>query len=158
MKRALAIVCLGLLVAVTGYCALYYSQTKSVRSLQAASELAWLKMEFGLEEGEFARIEALHEGYLPQCAAMCAKIAAANAELESMVVQTNTVTPEIRAKLGEIGNLRQECQAQMLNHFYAVSQAMPAEQGRRYLAEMQKMTSLSNMRDHSVSTHSEHGH
>ncbi len=28
----------------------------------------------------------------------------------------------------------------MLAHFYEVSQAMPPEQGRRYLAEMQRLT------------------
>jgi hypothetical protein len=28
----------------------------------------------------------------------------------------------------------------MLGHFYEVSQAMPPEQGRRYLAEMQRLT------------------
>ena len=33
-----------------------------------------------------------------------------------------------------------ECQTQMLRHFYEVSQAMPPEQGRRYLAEMQRLT------------------
>jgi hypothetical protein len=28
----------------------------------------------------------------------------------------------------------------MLRHFYEVSQAMPTDQGRRYLAEMQRLT------------------
>jgi len=76
------------------------------------------------------------------------------------VLSTNEVTPEITKKLTEIGNIRQECQARMLKHFYAVSRAMPEEQGRRYLAEMQKLTSLSNMRDHSKtdSAQPEHGH
>lgn len=160
MKRALAVIVLGLVAGVIGYSAVYYSKAKPARGLQsgAGSELAWLKMEFGLEEGEYERIRKLHEGYLPQCAVMCERIAAANGELEKMVLATNVVTPEISAKLNEIGQLRQECQAQMLKHFYAVSEAMPAEQGRRYLAEMQRLTSLSNMRDHSGSVHGEHGH
>lgn len=36
--------------------------------------------------------------------------------------------------------LRAQCQAEMLQHFHEVSQVMPPEQGRRYLAEMQRLT------------------
>lgn len=160
MKRPLIIFLLGIALAVGGYCAVYLSKTSSARSMGAEGnpELAWLRREFGLGDAEFERIRELHEGYLPQCAAMCAKIAKANEELEGLVTQTNTVTPEINGKLAEIGRLRQECQSQMLSHFYAVSQSMPPEQGRRYMSEMQKLTSLSNMRDHSVSAHREHAH
>jgi hypothetical protein len=91
---------------------------------------------------------------------MCARIASAKLELEHLVIITNEVTPEITKKLSEISNIRQECQTRMLKHFYAVSRAMPEAQGRRYLAEMQKLTSLSNMRDHSKteSAQPEHGH
>ena len=46
----------------------------------------------------------------------------------------------MQVKLAEIAGLRAQCQAQMLQHFATVSQAMPPEQGRRYLAEMQKIT------------------
>src|ERR1039458_7466301 len=45
-----------------------------------------------------------------------------------------------RQKLAEVAALRAKCQANMLEHFYEVSQAMPPEQGRRYLAEMQCLT------------------
>ena len=81
---------------------------------------------------------------------MCERIATANNDLERLVVSTNTVTPQISEKLAEISRIRHECQTRMLKHFYAVSQAMPAEQGRRYLAEMLRFTSLSNMRHHST--------
>jgi hypothetical protein len=50
------------------------------------------------------------------------------------------VTANAQQKLIELGELRAQCQAQMLQHFIAVSQAMPPEQGRRYLAEMQRLT------------------
>ena len=160
MRRSLTILILGIAVAIGGYCALYLGKTSAGRAIRFSDspELAWLKLEFGLGDAELARIRQLHEGYLPRCAEMCAKIAQANKDLESLVTQANQVTPQISAKLAEIGRLRQECQTQMLAHFYAVSQSMPPEQGRRYLAEMQTLTSLSNMRDHSVSAHREHGH
>jgi len=40
----------------------------------------------------------------------------------------------------ELGELRAQCQAQMLERFMEVSRAMPPEQGRRYLAEMKRLT------------------
>jgi hypothetical protein len=159
MKKPLVIIITGLLLAAGAYAGLFLARTGSIQG-EAPSELLWLRNEFSLTEQEFARIRELHEGYQPDCAKMCARIAAANRELESLVLNTNEVTPEITKKLSEIGSIRQECQARMLKHFYAVSRAMPEEQGRRYLAEMQKLTSLSNMRDHSKTdpTQTEHGH
>ena len=41
--------------------------------------------------------------------------------------------------------LQAECQASMLRHFYQVSQAMPPEQGRRYLAWVQEKTILAGL-------------
>jgi hypothetical protein len=159
MKKPLVIIIAGLLLAAGAYAGLFMAQT-GANHAQAPSELLWLRKEFSLNDQEFARIRELHEGYLPDCAKMCARIAIANRELERVVLGTNEVTPEITKKLSEIGNIRQECQARMLKHFYAVSRAMPEEQGRRYLAEMQKLSSLSNMRDHAKTdpAQNEHGH
>jgi hypothetical protein len=159
MKKPLFIVVVGLLLAAGAYAVFFFARTGSGHE-RDESELSWLRQEFSLSDQEFARIRELHEGYLPDCAAMCERIATANRDLEQLVVSTNTVTPQISEKLGEISRIRQECQTRMLKHFYAVSQAMPAEQGRRYLAEMQRLTSLSNMRDHSTTNTAqrEHGH
>ena len=160
MRRAAIIFLLGLALGIMGYAGLYSArlgQTHHVANLEHP-ELAWLKTEFALSDQDFARIQTLHEQYLPECARMCVRIAQANSALESLILKTNRVTPEISAKLTEIGNLRQECQTKMLAHFYAVSQAMAPEQGRRYLEQMQKLTSLSNRRDHSLAMHSANGH
>jgi hypothetical protein len=166
MKRALLILIASALLGAASYSVSYLRRTAAARAIEreAIPELAWLQKEFGLEAQEFTRIRQLHEGYLPQCAKMCAMIAEANRQLEALVLATNHVTPAISDKLSEIGRLRQECQSQMLAHFYAVSQAMPPAQGRRYLARMQQLTSLSNMRDHTLSSHASpsqpapHGH
>jgi len=44
------------------------------------------------------------------------------------------------ACLEQIGTLRAQCQAAMLQHFEEVSRAMPPEQGPRYLEEMRRLT------------------
>ena len=103
-------------------------------------ELSWLRTEFHLSSVEMSRIRQLHEGYLPQCADMCAKIAAKKRELNSVLAGSTNITAEAQAKLNEIAELRAQCQAQMLQHFATVSQAMPPEQGQRYLAEMKRLT------------------
>ena len=157
MKKPLLVMVTGLLLAIVAYGGLFIARTAGGHS-EAPSELLWLRQEFGLSDQEFARIRDLHEGYLPECARMCAQIDDANKELESLVLDSDKVTPQITDKLAEISRIRQECQTQMLRHFYAVSQAMSPEQGRRYMAEMQKLTSLSNMRDHSDSAPSKHAH
>src|SRR3974390_967173 len=40
-----------------------------------ADDLSWLRQEFRLTDAQMARMRELHEGYLPKCAAMCARIA-----------------------------------------------------------------------------------
>ena len=105
-----------------------------------ADDLDWLRREFQLSTAELARVRVLHEGYLPKCADMCARIAAKKSELESTLGSATNVNPAVEKKLIELGELRAQCQAQTLQHFVEVSHAMPPDQGRRYLAEMQRLT------------------
>lgn len=103
-------------------------------------DLNWLQMEFHLSDAEMARVRQLHEGYLPQCAEMCAKIAARKNELAAILGSRTNLTAEAQIKLNEIAALRAQCQSNMLQHFLTVSQAMPPAEGQRYLAEMKKLT------------------
>jgi hypothetical protein len=126
---------------------------------EPSDDLSWLRSEFHLSDAEMARVRELHEGYLPKCAAMCAKIAAKKSELESLLGNRTNLTAEAQTKLKEIAELRAQCQAQMLQHFLSVSQAMPPEPGRRYLAEMKKLTLGTNeLMEQSMSGDSGHEH
>ena len=106
----------------------------------AADDLAWLGREFQLTDGELARIRVLHEGYLPNCQRMCVRIDAKDRELAELFQNSTNLSEAIERKLGETASLRAECQVQMLRHFQAVAGTMPAQQGRRYLAEMRRLT------------------
>jgi hypothetical protein len=126
---------------------------------QPANDLAWLQKEFHLNDTEMARIQKLHEGYLPKCADMCAKIAAKKSELETALNGSTNVNPVAQHKLADLAALRAQCQAQMLQHFIEVSQTMPPEQGRRYLAEMQRLTlSFHEQTESSMSGSAGHEH
>ncbi len=136
----------GFVAAALAFLAVYHWGTAADRAILAepTPELSWLKKEFRLSDAEYDRIVQLHLAYEPECGKMCARIAAANAELKELLSRTNVITGEIRGKLEETSRLRAECQGKMLGHFYNVSQAMPPEQGKRYLAWVQERTLVSS--------------
>jgi hypothetical protein len=107
---------------------------------QEQPELAWLQAEFKVAPEDFARISALHQAYLPQCAELCRRIANSEARIRTLLDQADQLTPEIEALLLEAAHTRVECQKNMLRHFFEVSRAMPPEQGRRYLAWVKEKT------------------
>ena len=136
MKRAAKTVLGGVAVAIVLGVGAYVCAMKLCVRQMAADDLSWLKREFQLSNAEMQRVRRLHEGYLPKCQEMCGKIAEKQAELEKTLASGQA--PD--EKLAELASLRAQCQAQMLRHFQEVSQAMPAEQGKRYLNEMQRLT------------------
>jgi hypothetical protein len=74
MKRSTLIALLGLVLALGGGAGVYLSRVASYRALcaQAGVELAWIKMEFNLNDADFARVRQLHEAYKPVCETMSA--------------------------------------------------------------------------------------
>jgi len=145
MKRALAILVGGLLLACAAYCLFYFAGTAAHRKVLASKtpELLWLKKEFNLSDTELARVTQLHEAYLPQCKARCEHIEELNHKLTQAIAAATQMTPDIERLLAERAKVRTDCQAEMLKHFFEVSRSMPAEQGKRYLAWVQERTCLS---------------
>ncbi len=163
MNKGGLVVVLGLLLGTAAFAGVYYLGTASSRSLmrEPQPELAWLKKEFNLGDAEFARVTQLHEAYLPRCAERCRRIAEQNQKLHQLLGQATDMTPEIRALLLERAQTRAECEAEMLQHFLAVSRTMPAEQGRRYLAWVEQQAFLNSQgmeRRHQTGQKSPSGH
>jgi hypothetical protein len=142
MRRSLVILLAILLAgaAITGASYLLGCRICARQLADRGDELAWLRREFRLSDTEMQRIRLLHEGYLPKCRENCARIAAKKKELQAALDHAQGMTPEAQQKLAQVAALRVQCQSNMLGHFYEVSQAMPPEQGRRYLVEMQRLT------------------
>ena len=142
MRRPLLILlgalALGVVVFVGGY--RLADHFCVMRVTRVTDNLEWLRMEFHLGDAEMARIRQLHEGYLPICKGYCARIAAEKTELRQALGAGTNVTAQAEQKLVEIGAVRAQCQAAMLRYFAEVSRAMPPAEGRRYLAEMQRLT------------------
>ena len=142
MNRSLFILLGALALGSAIFAGSYFASQRTciMCKTQATDDLAWLRTEFHLSDAEMARIRQLHEGYLPKCAEMCAKIAAKTVELESTLGNGTNLTAEAQTKLNELAELRAQCQSQMLQHFITVSQTMPPKEGQRYLDEMKRVT------------------
>lgn len=142
MKRPLLILLGALTLGTAIFAGSYFvaQRTTKMCCAKPTDDLAWLQDEFHLSDTEMTQVRKLHEGYMPQCAEMCAKIAAKKTELEASLGNGTNLTAEAKTKMAELADLRAQCQAQMLQHFITVSQAMPPEQGSRYLAEMKRLT------------------
>jgi len=140
MNRSLIIVLGALALGAAIFAGSYSASERACALATSADDLSWLRTEFHLSDADLVRVRQLHEGYQPKCAEMCARIAAKKAEIQAALGDGTNVTAEAQKKLIELGELRAQCQAQMLEHFMEVSRAMPPEQGRRYLAEMKRLT------------------
>ena len=142
MKNPWLILLAGFGAGLAAYACVYVAGTAEVRAMSGSPTpvLAWLQREYHLSDSQFAHVQQLHDAYIPTCAEMCGKIAQKNAEIAKLLAATNVVTPEIKVALAESAQLRAQCQANMLAHFYAVAATMPPEQARRYLSWVQQET------------------
>jgi hypothetical protein len=164
MKRSLLIIIVAVLASTALFGGSYLMSRRVCQACvtQSTDNLDWLREEFHLNDTDMARVRELHDGYMPRCAEMCGQIAAKKEELDAELHGATNITPIAKQRLTELAVLRSQCQAQMLEHFVRVSQAMPPEQGRRYLSEMERLTIGSHeqteqtMSDHAGHMHGEH--
>lgn len=135
---------LGLVLGTGMFAAFYHLGTARCREMmrEAQPELAWLKKEFNLTDAEYARITALHQAYLPQCAKRCSVIDELNTRLKASLAEAAPVTAEVENLLAERARVRAQCETEMLKHFQEVSRLMTPEQSRRYLSWVQEETVL----------------
>jgi hypothetical protein len=140
MNRSLIIVLGALVLGITLFGGSYLVSQRLCQVCVAPPPggLDWLQQEFHPNADQMARIQKLHKDYLVQCADMCRMVADKKQEVSAALNGTTNISPVAEQKLAELADCRAHCQSQMFQYFAAVSQNMPPDQGRRYLAEMQK--------------------
>lgn len=104
-------------------------------SRDARTALAWMQADFQISDAEFQKICALHDAYLPQCDAMCERMAEAGTKLSSLL-QSGGMTPEAEAALRDYETLRAECQRATLRHLTATAALMKPEAGRAFMQKV----------------------
>ena len=152
MKRGLLVVLLAVAGALCGYAIYFRYATAASQAMlaQPGGEMEWLRREFHLTDAQFARIREMHREYAPTCGLMCAKIAAANARLDTLIDASGAVTPEIAAALQTSATVQEECRLALLGHVYAVAAEMPPADGARFRRMMKARLIQPGMSSESV--------
>lgn len=136
-KGALALV-IAVLGSALAYCLYFYCATQPVHAMlmQPDGQMEWLRREFKLSDAQFTKVKQLHEAYRPGCDQMCTRIAEANGEANTLIVNSKTMTPGIEAALKKCATLQSECRQALLAHVYAVGSEMSPPEARRYIDMM----------------------
>lgn len=96
-------------------------------------ELDWLERRLGLTPDESAKVRELHVAYLPECAAMCARIDEAEARLREVSLSSDGMTAEVEAAVARSADVRRDCQQRLLRHLYRTAACMDDTRAARYL-------------------------
>jgi hypothetical protein len=89
------------------------------QAARAGDAMSWLRVEFHLDDAQYAAIKRLHEDYAQVCAGHCAAI---------MAAKKRSAPP------AEIAALEKTCVEAMTGHFRRVAALMPPGEGDRYLS------------------------
>jgi hypothetical protein len=98
--------------------------------------LLWLKSEYQLDDATFSKVSALHTSYYRECEQRCHLLETVNNQLLKDAVMVKDLVPAVEAELAKEDALCHDCRQAMLKHLYAVAHLMPAEAGKRFIAEM----------------------
>ena len=119
MNRGLLVL---LVVILLGVAATFLS-----RHLLQGPPTQWLCREFGLTQQQADQLKGPEKEYAYRCGHLCGAMCEANSDLETLVLGSGSLTPEIRAALVATDRIRTETRLEMLDHFYAVAAALPPE-------------------------------
>jgi hypothetical protein len=98
-----------------------------------SSASGWLCREYGLGPANEEKLKELQRDYGSRCGPYCASMCEANGRLEKLVLDSSSVTPELRAAIAETDRIRTETRISMLEHIYSVASQLPPEKRRDYL-------------------------
>lgn len=126
--RVLACALLLLALLASGSAGIAFYCARGGACTDSPDALTWLRSEFALSEEALARLHALHQAYLPQCADHCARYEAALAQ------RARARTPEERAAAeAAITAADAACRSALETHFQTVAAALGEPAGTRYL-------------------------
>jgi hypothetical protein len=140
MKRLIVTAVLAVLLGWAAYALSFHVASYTFRRAPDAKDpSSWIHQEYHLNDAQYARVKQLEDDYAPQCSELCRQIQQSHDSLKKLILAHTTLTPEVETALQKDNAVQQECREAMLRHFYTVSQAMPPDQGKRYLEMMQAM-------------------
>lgn len=139
MKRVFLVLVLALAAGLGSFMWMrshHIVETHHETLLESMPELAWLRKELDLNDSQFEKVRDLHAAYLPECSAMCQRIAEAHVRLDEASQGKTEVTPELKSAIADHSRIHAECQERMLAHLYETARILDADQAERYLEVM----------------------
>ena len=135
-KRVLTLLAIALTLAFGASWISY--KAVDVGTAPASSDLGllWLKSEYQLDDATFGKVSALHASYYRECEQRCHLLETVDNQLLKDAVLAKDLVPTVEAELAKEDALCHDCRQAMLKHLYAVAHVMPAEAGKRFIAEM----------------------
>lgn len=110
----------------------------SAPAMQAAARsgdaLAWLRMDFRLDDRQFAAIKQLHEAYAPSCEEHCRLIQEAARARDALRAKQGADPAAVATAERTVQELRLACETAISAHVRKVAALMAPKQGERYLA------------------------
>jgi hypothetical protein len=111
-------------------------------------DLAWLRQEFGADEGQMKLIAGLQATYRRQSDALVQSVEWASRRVATALDEAGELTPSIRADLAELEAARARSHASALQHCIEVARILGPEHGPRYLREMERVLIGLHVRHH----------
>ncbi len=131
MKRLVLVLAVALASAVVAYFLVALRRSADMQSLRG-SNITWIRTEFGLNDGQFAAVQRLHDDYSGVCAKHCTDVAAARDQLEAIIAANGSPTARAAAEQ-RVLDLEAVCNDATRAHLHRVAAAMPPAEGERFL-------------------------
>jgi len=99
--------------------------------------MAWLKKEYQLDDATFEKVTAAHSSYFRECEERCHELADVNRHFLSQLREKAPHLSDLDAVQVLQESICHECRLAMIDHVHQVSELMPEETGRRFIADVQ---------------------
>ncbi|MGK0189972.1 MAG: hypothetical protein ACI9R3_005791 [Verrucomicrobiales bacterium] len=132
MNKGIVILIAILLSATIAYCVYFGWATKH----HPEDSFQWLQTEYSLSDKSLVKVREASASYLPQCRAMCQRLAEARQHLADRAASLSSTADEIADAYAKVNEVEEECIQMSLHHVYQVATLMPAEQSERYRKEI----------------------
>lgn len=138
MKKGLIFLGIILMAGVASFCLMRSHKMAERQTLlhDCLPELAWVRTDLKLTDGQLEKVTALHTAYLPKCMEMCSRIAAAREKVSAAANGSHEMSPDLGAAIREHSETRSQCQQEMIRHLYETAAVLDKDQASRYLETM----------------------
>lgn len=134
MNRNIAFIALSLVLLSGLYFGVFHWITADTAMAMKSDrpELEWLRHEYGLNEEQFANIQAKHEAHDIICQQLCKNLIKAQKRLDAVIAEQPGLTTEVEDALAAWAEQRRRCREATIAHMYDVSSVMDQEDAVRY--------------------------